>query len=144
MPKFMLWLHPLFQASVTALAVYVASLGVTRLRVNHFGHKLVFPWKRHVRLGSLAYLLWTLGLAGGLIVTWLRFGRPFLFDDHYAPALVLLCAMAAGYATGLRMDRNKGKSKVLPLVHAGANLVVLIEAADLLVTGADILFSLPD
>ena len=134
--KLLLWIHPLFQGAVTLLALYVGYMGLIRFRANHLGHKLVFPWKNHVRLGTLVYVLWTLGLLGGLTMTTIFWKGPFVVDDHYGPAMIMLGFMLTGYLTGRYMDRHKAKRPLLPLVHGLVNLVVLVQALDLAFTGA--------
>ena len=134
----MLWFHPVLQALATLLAVYVGLLGLTRFRANHLGHKVVFSWKRHVKLGMAVYALWTLGLMGGFAVMALHGPGPFTFDDHAFVGLEMLVVMAAGLATGLYMDRNKARRKLLPLVHGIANAVLLAMAADQAVSGVQL------
>ncbi len=144
MPTGLLWFHPALQALATLLGLYALLLGLIRfrinhLRANHLGAKARFPWKRHVLLGLVTHLAWLAGLVGGLAMTALFWGGPFVLALHSRLALALLACVAVGLTTGLYMDHNKAKRTLLPLVHGLANLAGLGLAVALAVTGAGVI-----
>jgi len=138
-----LWLHPATQFLATLASLYVLFLGVIRLRSAHLGHKgLVFPWRRHVLLGTAVLSTWALGFAFGLGVTWWSWGEIFSTGRHHQVALVMLPLIAFGLGSGIIMDRAKAKRTILPLAHGIANTVLVLLALWQLSTGSRLLRAL--
>jgi len=131
----MLWFHPVLQLAATLLGFYVLWLGLARFSAVHLGRKRPFPWKRHVRLGTAAVALWSLGLVGGLATTRLHWGEVGDTGAHYRAAMLLLPLLAFSLASGLVMDKRKKTRAVLPLLHAANNLLLLALAVYQAITG---------
>ena len=136
----MLYIHPVLMCLVILLYAYVLYLGVARFRFNHLKQRVMFQWKRHVRLGQLAVLCYVLGGVLGLAVARLEWGvaggmgwpfRNFVF------LILPLCAVS--YATGIWMDRKKAPRKILPLVHGLTNLLLLLLGLCQLSTGLPVI-----
>lgn len=121
----MLWFHPFLQICATFIGVYAAFLGMARFASLHIGMDIPFKWKLHVKLGSIAIALWLLGMAGGWAVLHFMVDEHVHTGTHFQIAMVMLPLMLIGGATGLYMDRNKAKRKLLPLVHGLCNLLVV-------------------
>jgi hypothetical protein len=83
----------------------------------------------HVMLGKVVVAVWAMGGLGGLAMTYLNFGRIFPESFHFRNAAAILVLLAVTWLTGTRMDRRRGQSKVLPLIHAANNVILLILAA---------------
>ncbi|KAB1440890.1 DUF4079 family protein [Pseudodesulfovibrio senegalensis] len=131
----MLWIHPLLQAVATLLALNVAYLGVERFAGRHLGARRTFLWKRHVRLGLIAELLWLGGLVGGLLMVRMSWSANFVTGNHYKVAFAMLPFMALSMGTGLFMNSNRKKRTLLPLVHGAAGGILLLMALYQVVSG---------
>jgi hypothetical protein len=125
----LLWIHPIVQGLVAVLALYVLWLGLKRFASRHLNMAADFPWKRHVTLGKVVVAVWALGGLGGLAMTYLSFGRIFPESFHFRNAVAILVLLAVTWFTGTRMDRRRGQSNALPLIHAANNVILLILAA---------------
>ena len=64
MSDVLLWLHPLMQVCAAVLGVWAMWQGMKRAAMLYGKKKMLFPWKQHVRLGTLALVLWILGGLG--------------------------------------------------------------------------------
>lgn len=124
----MFLIHPLTQVIATLLAIYVLKLGVARFRRLHFQHKTVFNWKRHVFLGKITLLLWFFGLSFGFIMVKTRWHGLLITGPHGTSALYFLPLLITGFGTGLYMDRQKKQRVLLPLIHAGTNILIFFMA----------------
>ena len=60
MSEILLWVHPLMQVCAAVLGVWAMWQGLKRVAML-LGKKTLFPWKQHVKLGTLALVLWILG-----------------------------------------------------------------------------------
>ena len=63
MSDILLWMHPLMQVCAAVLGVWAMWQGLKRVAML-LGKKTLFPWKQHVKLGTLALVLWILGALG--------------------------------------------------------------------------------
>ena len=131
----MLSVHPFIQGSATLLALYVFFLGVQRFRFIHLHHGVAFKWKRHVFLGEIALGVWLVGIVGGMTMVYFYWYGFLITGTHGKIALVMVPFIIFGVASGLFMNHNKKKRKVLPLIHGLSNLVLLILAFTQVVTG---------
>ena len=121
----MLLFHPLIQILATFLAVYVLWLGLQRFRSQHLQQKIAFKWRPHVKLGTIAMVLWLAGLVGGLIMARIWWQGFMITGTHGKTALVMLPLLLFGLGSGLYLDHRKKKRKVLPLLHGFNNLLLL-------------------
>ena len=78
MSDILLWMHPLMQVCAAVLGVWAMWQGLKRVAML-LGKKTLFPWKQHVKLGTLALVLWILG-ALGFYVTLDLFGSTHIPD----------------------------------------------------------------
>lgn len=124
MSEILVWLHPLMQVIAALIGLWAMWQGWKRFAMTH-GRKVMFPWKQHVRWGTVALVLWTLG-ALGFYVTHSLFGSTHVTGLHAELAWVVVGLSLFGLATGFIMDRNKKRRKWLPLIHGGANVVLLV------------------
>lgn len=135
----MLWIHPLLQIIATGIALYALHLGWIRFQTNHFGKQGVFPWKEHAKFGKYAHILWMAGLVLGQYAVSKEWGRNGITGTHYWLGQLMMPCIAAGYITGVVMERNKMDRKYMPLVHGVFNIVAALLALALLVTGSAII-----
>lgn len=131
----MIWFHPVIQIAATLIGVYAAYLGMERFLSQHMGMRTQFLWKRHVRLGQIATVLWALGLGGGLMVARLKWQVNFVTGAHYQTAFAMVPFMIFGFLSGLFMDKRKARRKFLPLAHGICNLLLLSMAVYQIKTG---------
>lgn len=121
----MLWIHPVLQFLCTIVALYVMALGVQRFRAAHLKHKAMFNWKRHVLAGKLVLIVWFVAFVWGAGACHFMWGGNSYTGLHYTIGLIMLPLLATGYATGHVLDTVKKRRKVLPLVHAANNTLLL-------------------
>jgi hypothetical protein len=131
----LLWIHPIAQALIALLALYVLRLGLSRFASRHLGKSTVFQWNRHVMLGKVVVVVWALGALGGLGVTYLSYGKLFTESLHFKIGIIILPVLLVTWLTGTRLDRRRNQSKILPVVHLLNNVLLLILAAIQVVTG---------
>lgn len=125
MSAVLIWLHPLMQGLAVMLGIRAMWQGSMRARMLYWHQRILFAWKQHVRLGTWALLLWSLG-ALGFYVTHDLFGATHVTGIHAEIFWPVLGLSVFGLASGLYMDRYKRKRFWLPLVHGLANVVLLI------------------
>lgn len=136
----MLYIHPVLMALVILLYAYVLYLGVARFRFNHLKQRVMFQWKRHVRLGQVAVAGYVLGGGLGMLVTWKEWSVVGGLGWHYHNFLyVILPLCAVSFATGTYMNSKKAPRKLLPLVHGLANLVLLLSGLCQVFTGLPVI-----
>lgn len=135
----MLWIHPVLQFVATCLALYVLSLGWVRFQVNHLGKKGQFQWVDHVKLGKYTHIMWMAGLVLGQYAVAQAWGQNGITGNHFLIGQLMMPLIAAGYVTGLIMDRNKKKRRYLPLVHGVLNILAVIVALVQVGTGAAVI-----
>lgn len=131
----LLSVHPVIQGSAILLALYVFFLGVQRFRFLHLSHGVAFKWKRHVFLGAIALGAWLIGIVGGMTMVYLHWYGFLMTGAHWKVALMMVPFIIFGLGSGLYMNHNKKKRKVLPLIHGLSNLVLLIFALTQVVSG---------
>lgn len=134
----MLWIHPLFQLVAIGIALYALHLGWIRFRANHFGKPGKFLWMEHVKFGKYAHILWMAGLVFGQYAVSKEWGSNGFTGNHYWLGQLMMPCIAAGYITGVTMDRTKTPRKYMPLVHGVFNILAVLLALALLVTGSAI------
>lgn len=140
LPQPLMWVHPLIQTLALLLSLYVLHLGWLRFKAAHLGRKgVLFPWRRHVQQGSAVLIVWTAGLLIGLGAAWWGWKTVLITGPHHRTALVMVPLLVFGYVSGLVMDRVKKRRKVLPLLHAVNNTLLVVLALSQLVTGIQIL-----
>lgn len=135
----MIFIHPIVQALIALLAVYNLYLGIARFRFNHMGAKTAFQWKRHVKIGLIVTIGWTIGGLGGLFVTWYKWSSPTGTGWHFTNAIILICFLMFQLVVGLYMDRNKAKRTALPLVHGISGVIIILLALCQASTGWNII-----
>ncbi len=124
----MFFILPLMQLSATLLALYVLQLGVARFRRLHLKQAKTFNWKRHVLLGKTATGLWFFGLLLGLVMARVNWHGLLITGIHGVHGLYIIPILCMGVFTGFYMEKGKKKRLLLPLIHAGVNLLVLAMA----------------
>jgi hypothetical protein len=137
----LLWVHPVVQSLTAVLALYVLWLGLARFASRHLGKKTVFKWDRHVRFGKLVAVVWALGGLGGLTMTYITYGKIFTGSLHFRIGIAILVLLLVTWLTGTRMDRRRGQSDILPVIHLANNVLLLILIAIQLATGIGIVQS---
>ena len=123
MSDILLWMHPLMQVCAAVLGVWAMWQGLKRVAML-LGKKTLFPWKQHVKLGTLALVLWILG-ALGFYVTLDLFGSTHITGLHAELAWPI-------------MNRYKKKRKILPLIHGTINVLLIILVAVECYTGVQV------
>jgi cytochrome b len=142
----MMWIHPILQTLSIVFALYVLYLGCRRFAFAHLGKKgAMFPWKRHVQVGTAVMGTWFLVMLLGLLMAKLAWGATGVSGAHYAIALVMAPLILFGYFSGLLMDKRKARRTKLPLAHAVNNALLCLLAITQLVTGIGVIrdFMLP-
>lgn len=126
--KVILTIHPVLQIAGTLLALYVLLLGVARFRRLHLRHKIPFQWQRHVRLGTIALLLWAGGLFFGILMVKV-YWQGFLITGMHGRRFVLLLPMIVfGLFSGRYMHIHKKQRRILPFLHGSSNLLLIMLA----------------
>ena len=98
MSEILLWVHPLMQVCAAVLGVWAMWQGLKRVAML-LGKKTLFPWKQHVKLGTLALVLWILG-ALGFYVTLDLFGSTHITGLHAELAWPIIGMAILGLLTG--------------------------------------------
>lgn len=132
----MLWIHPVLQLVAMALALYVVALGWPRFQTNHLGKNVAFSWKDHVTFGKYTHILWMAGLVLGQYAVSEHWGQNGITGNHYWFGQLMMPCIAAGYITGVIMDREKKKRPYMPLVHGVFNSLAVVLAVVQVATGA--------
>ena len=122
----MLMIHPILQIVASVLALYVLLLGVARFRRLHLQHKSRFYWKRHARLGTIALLIWFFGMLLGLIMVRMYWNGSLITGGHGKRSLIFLPLIIFGLLSGYHMNKHKRPRVLLPLLHGGSNLLLII------------------
>jgi hypothetical protein len=79
-------------------------------------------------MGSVAMLLWSIGLIGGFVVTRNVWYTNFITGLHAKVAVVMCPLIVIGFATGFHMNRVRKKRFLLPLIHGLNNTFLLLLA----------------
>ena len=128
-------IHPIIQAAMILAMVYVWWLGSRRFLMLHLERKTKFNWRRHVRVGVVVLVVASAGLVAGLYMgkdLWYRYLASGL---HGYFALVSIPLILFGLISGLYMNARKRPRRILPLIHAVNNTVLLGLFMALAVTG---------
>ena len=75
------------------------------------------------------------GIVGGMAMVYFYWYGFLITGTHGKVALVMVPFVIFGLASGLYMNHNKKKRKILPFVHGLSNLILLILALTQLVSG---------
>ena len=134
----MFLIHPIFQSVGILIALYVMKLGISRFRMVHLKQKTRFNWKQHVHFGIIATTIWLLGIFGGLYIVKTSWYGLLITGYHAKSGLLMIPFILFAVGSGLYMDRKKKKRKVLPLIHAICNTVMLLLALSQIYTGVGV------
>ncbi len=122
----MLLIHPAIQATAILLALYAFLTGLQRVRAFHLKQKAVFPWKRHVLVGRVAFTLLMTGLVVGFAMVRFHWGQNLMTMGHGKMALVTLPFMLLGFFSGHLLNRKGPHPPALRIFHGLNNTLVLI------------------
>lgn len=134
----MFLIHPIFQSVGILIALYVLKLGISRFRMVHLKQKTRFNWKQHVRFGIIATTTWLIGIFGGLYMVKTNWYGLLITGHHAESGLLMIPFILFAVSSGLYMDRKKKKRKVIPLIHAICNTVMLFLALSQIYTGVGV------
>ncbi len=119
-----LWVHPAMQSLAVLIGLLAMWQGWKRIEML-WGRKVIFPWRTHVRLGTVGLLLWTAG-AFGFYVTHSLFGATHITGIHATLAWPIIVLSILGLITGGIMNKYKKKRFWLPLIHGVGNTILMI------------------
>jgi uncharacterized membrane protein YozB (DUF420 family) len=119
-----LWSHPIIQIAAALLGVYAVMQGVRRF-MFHFGKKRLFQWKRHVKFGTVALILWVLG-STGFYVTHTVFEVTHITGIHADIAWIIVGLSVFGLITGYVLNKTKNRYKKLAVIHGVFNMVLFV------------------
>ena len=122
------FVHPTLMVLVFLPALYAVWSGIQRARCLHFRVKTQFPWKRHVRLGTLAAVLWILGAPSGLVGAWAAFGMTFVCGSHAVVGCVASAMALYALGSGMLLPRIKKHRRVLAAAHGINNCLLVLLA----------------
>ena len=131
----MFLVHPIFQSLGILCLICVLNLGISRFRILHLKQKASFNWKRHVHFGIIALIILLIGILGGLYTVKTSWYGYLITGTHGKVGLFLIPFILFAIGSGLYMDRKKRKRKILPLIHALCNTVLLLLALSQIYTG---------
>jgi hypothetical protein len=138
----MLWVHPCCQAAAILLGIYVFYLGWSRFASVSLGRRAPFLWKRHVALGKGALYLWIYGAAVGEAAAWVQWRALGVTGGHFWLGLAITAFALFGYWSGVRMDTHKKQRKVMPFLHGGNNLLLLLLSLLSAFTGIQVILTM--
>ena len=121
----MLMIHPIAQFVATIMAFYAMTLGIARFKTIHMDIKARFDWKKHVRVGLMAALIWLIGILGGLFMVKISWHAWLITGQHAIIGMIMIPFILFAIGSGLYMDKKKARRKALPLAHAICNLIML-------------------
>lgn len=124
MNTLLLWSHPVMQFIAVLTGLFALRQGFKRFAMLR-GKKVIFPWKKHVKLGSITLLLWILGLTG-FGITFAVFEAINITGAHACLAIAIVVLSIFGLVTGFVMNKYKKRRKVLPMIHGISNIVLVI------------------
>ena len=134
----MFLIHPIFQSVGILIALYVMKLGISRFWMVHLKQKTRFNWKQHVRFGIITTTIWLSGVFGGLYIVETSWHGLLITGYHAKLGLLMIPFILFAIGSGFYMDRKKKKRKVLPLIHAICNTVMLFLALLQIYTGVGV------
>jgi hypothetical protein len=138
----MFLIHPIWQVATMFLGWYVFFLGWARFAATTLDHTMAFQWKRHVALGKAAIYMWMYGTCVGVAAAWVKWHTFGVTGSHFRLGMVIVCLAVFGYWSGLHMDNNKKKRRVLPLIHGAGNLLLLFFTLVSIGTGTSVILRL--
>jgi len=121
--NFLMYSHPVVQFCALFFGIWAMYQGCKRFAMLH-GVKIIFPWKQHVKFGSAALILWTLG-GLGFYVTHSLFGMTHITDGHAMIAWYVIGLSVLGFGSGYVMNKYKKKRKWMPILHGLLNIFLL-------------------
>ncbi len=124
----MMWLHPFIQSVALILAVAVLYMGIQRFRFQHLKIKAAFNWKRHVLLGKVVHGLWLVGFGLGLFMAHSAWGSVNLTGPHFLAGVIMVPLILISLATGLVLEKPKGRRAGLALTHGVCNVILFLLA----------------
>lgn len=133
--RWFMWFHPALQMFATVAGLIVMYWGCKRFMMAHMKKKAMFPWKKHVRWGTVVLLIWVVGLGLGLLFADMGWGAILVTEIHYLVAFAIAPLCVTAYVTGYILDKYKKKRTVLPLVHGVNNLILCLLVVVQVVTG---------
>lgn len=128
-------IHPICQFVGILIALYVMKLGISRFRMVHLKQKSRFNWKQHVNFGIIATTIWLIGIFGGLYTVKTSWYGMLITGYHAKIGLLMIPFILFAICSGFYMDRKKKTRKVLPLIHAICNTVMLLLSLSQIYTG---------
>ena len=132
------YVHPTLMVLVFLPALYAVWSGIQRARCLHFHVKTQFPWKRHVRLGTLAAALWILGAPSGLIGAQTAFGMTFVSGMHAIVGCVASVLALFALGSGMLLPRVKKHRRALAAAHGINNCALVVLAVWQIVDGIEL------
>lgn len=133
--RIIMWIHPFIQVIATIAGFAAMYWGFKRFQMVHLKQKVMFPWKKHVRWGTVALIVWAIGLALGLIFAQMGWGSMLVTDMHYMVAFAVAPLCVTAFVTGIILDKYKKKRTVLNVVHGVNNLLLCLLICIQVVTG---------
>lgn len=124
MDQTLLWAHPVMQVVALVMGLWALWQGSRRVAMQ-MGKKVIFPWKKHVRWGGGALILWVAG-ALGFYITHTVFGSVHITGLHAELAWVIIALSMFGLVTGYVMNTYKKRRKCLPIIHGVSNTVLVV------------------
>ncbi len=128
-------IHPVLQLTAVIFMLYAWYTGLQRFRMKHLKQKVKFNWKGHVRYGLAGSIVMLAGAGIGLYMVQVRWYMLFVTGIHGIIGVLMIPLPVFALVSGLCMDRKKKNRKVLPLVHAAANTLMIILALIQVYTG---------
>ena len=143
-PYDLVYIHPAWQVIFTLLGLYVAWLGLQRMRSLHWGQKAAFARSRHILLGKTVLAGVILGAVGGAVLArWMWLGWLITGAHAWLGVAVVVLALG-GLGLGLYLERHPGGRKDLALVHGVVNLLVIALCLAQFYVGDQLLDALAD
>ena len=128
-------IHPVLQLTAVIFMLYAWYTGLQRFRMKHLKQKVKFNRKGHVRYGLAGSAVMLVGAGIGLYMVQIRWYMLFVTGIHGIFGVLMIPLLVFALASGLYMDRKKKNRKVLPLVHAATNTLMIILALTQVYTG---------
>ena len=121
----LLSIHPAAQFMAILLAYYAAYLGMQRTQSLHFAKTVKFQRQRHVITGAIALIAMLGGIGAGFIMVARLPHHPDI-GLHEIIAKTLLPLLLFGLCSGLYLYFKPEKQKIIPVIHALNNLLILL------------------
>lgn len=116
------YLHPIAGAAAVLLLVYAASFGLRARNQPRRARKLL---AEHARWAPVAFWLMLATWVGGVVTTWwLRPDLELAGSTHFTLGVVLVAALAGGWATARRM-----RHRIVREIHPWFGVAALLLAA---------------